>query len=38
MFRLQQVGMGLIILAGIINNTIVGPIRIPEGVEITSKT
>lgn len=38
MFRRQQGGGGLMIWAGIIDNTILGPVRVPEGVKLTSKT
>ena len=38
MFRRQQSGGGLMIWAGIIDNTIVGPVRIPEVVNLTTKT
>lgn len=34
--RRQQGGGGIMIWAGIINNQIVGPVRVPEGVKLTS--
>ena len=37
MFRRQQSGGGQMIWAGIIDNTIVGHIRVPIGVKLTSK-
>lgn len=34
--RRQQGGGGIMIWAGIINNQVVGPVRVPEGVKLTS--
>ena len=36
--RRQQGGGGVMIWAGIVNNTLIGPFRVPEGVKINSKT
>ena len=38
MFRRQQDGISRYVCAGIIDYTIVGPIRVPEVIKLTSKT
>ena len=34
--RRQQGGIGIMIWAGIINDQVIGPVRVPEGVKFTS--